>query len=263
MLKCGEMVIHLLLILYSGIIGMFFGSFLLVVVERSSRGEAWWTGRSHCNTCKRTLSARELIPIVSYLWQKGRCRSCKTSLSCKYPIVELVTGLLTALTFWILGFTLGTLILWCVLMLSLANFLSDLFYMELPDEFSIPSIILAYLYATIFIQRSFLNTLLGMGIGGIFFLIQYLLTRGKGIGSGDIRLGVLMGALLGWPMSIISIMFAYIAGSIISLSLLGLKRLTMKSALPLGVFLIPSMVISLFFYPQILNFISELLYLEL
>ena len=131
--------------------------------------------------------------------------------------------------------------------------------MELPDEFSIPAIILSLIYAYFFRHLSLNSIGIGVLIGALFFIAQYVLTKGKGIGTGDIRLGIIMGALLGWPVVVFSLMIAYVGGSVISIGLLAAKKMSMTSALPLGVFLIPALAFTLVYEPEVLAFVNRML----
>jgi prepilin signal peptidase PulO-like enzyme (type II secretory pathway) len=124
--------------------------------------------------------------------------------------------------------------------------------MELYEIFMIPGIILSIIYSLVYKDISTQNLMIGIAFGFGFFALQYILTKGKGIGSGDLRLGLIMGALLGWPLVLASIMIAYISGSIISLIFLAIGKLNTKSAIPLGVFLIPALVITFLFKTEIL-----------
>jgi prepilin signal peptidase PulO-like enzyme (type II secretory pathway) len=257
------MIVTWLYLFYATVFGVFFGSFLLVVVERAHDDLSWWSGRSMCPDCKKRLTWKELIPVVSFLVQKGACKGCKKKIPALYPLVELLSGLITFFVFYHFGFSLATVILWIIAELLLGSFLSDLLYMELPDEFSIPAIVLSLIYAYCFKHLSLSSIGIGVLIGAMFFMLQYVLTRGKGIGTGDIRLGIIMGALLGFPVVIFSLMIAYVGGSVVSLLLLATKKMTMKSALPLGVFLIPALVFTFVYEAEVIQFVNKLLYLNL
>ncbi len=252
-----------LILTYLTVFGVFFGSFLNVVVDRTHASESWWTGRSICPDCRKILSWKELIPIFSFLVQRGKCKSCGKKISYQYPLVEIATGLITFLIFSHFGLNWEAVLIWFLGMLLLGNFLSDLFYMELPDEFSIPSIVIALLHSIFFQHLSFSSILYGILFGSVFFIAQYVITKGKGIGSGDIRIGIIMGALLGWPLVLFSIMSAYIGGSLISILLLATKKLNMKSALPLGVFLIPALVVTFVYEPSAIALINRFFMLNI
>lgn len=233
----------LLILPYSILFGLAFGSFLNVIIYRTHNDEEWWRGRSKCPVCHKELTWRELIPVFSFLFQKGKCKHCNTKISWQYPIVELASAFLVTFIFYKFGLNLQSIIWALIGELLLASFVSDLLYMELPDIFTLPAIILSAAYQLISNDQSFNSLLFGVGFGFLFFAAQYVFTKGQGIGSGDIRLGVLIGMLLGWPLTAISIMISYVGGSIVSIFLLATKKMTMKSALPLGVFLIPGLMV--------------------
>ncbi len=252
-----------LLVFYSFVLGALFGSFLNVIVIRTHDDESWWSGRSHCPHSNHTLTWYELIPIVSYAIQGGKCRSCHTHISWQYPIVEVVTGSLFVLAYLSFGLSLRMVLADGILWLLWGSFLSDLKYMELYEILTIPAIVLSALYQFLYGGGTFLTNIAGIAFGGLFFFLQYFFTKGKGLGDGDIRLGLQMGALLGWPLVLVSIMLAYVGGSIISLILMGLKRISRKSMVPLGVFLIPATVVVFFNSSSIMRYLEYSGYLSI
>jgi leader peptidase (prepilin peptidase)/N-methyltransferase len=247
---------EILKIIYGFLLGAALGSFILVVATRSHKEENWWSGRSKCDDCGKTLKWYELIPIFSFIFQRGRCKSCRAKLSILYPAVELFTGIITSYLIYRFNISFQFLLV-LLIFISLINlFISDLLYMELSDLFMFTAIIFAMLYQFLYGAFSFTAIL----FGGLFFGVQYLLTQGKGLGEGDIILGLIMGLLLGWPLTIVSVMIAYISGSVISLLLIGLRKLNRKSMVPLGVFLIPSLMICFLFSSQIISFMESNFY---
>lgn len=235
------------------IYGVVFGSFLNVVIIRIHEEIPWWKGRSKCPICKKNLTPRELIPLLSFIFQKGKCLKCKAKISLQYPLIELAAGLLLVFAFYTFSNLWEFALIGSLSLLLLGLFISDLKYMELPDTLSFSAIILALLYQYIAKTNSLESILAGISIGIGFFVLQYLLTMGKGIGTGDIRLGALMGALLGWPLLVFSILIAYISGSLISIILLVLKKANRKTAIPLGIFLIPALLITFIFKEQFIE----------
>lgn len=229
--------------------GLIMGSFLNVLILRIHANEAWWKGRSRCPKCNKELTVKELIPVISFIVQKGRCRSCGEKISYQYILVEIASGLLAFITVWIFGFSSFSFVLFLTLWLLLGNFVSDLLFMELPEIFNIGLFILGVIYQYFWGNLDFISIMSGIAFGFIFFGLQFLLTKGKGIGEGDIRLGVIIGLFLGWPYVIYSIFSSYILATIILLPFLILRKISMKSAVPLGVFLIPVLVFALLF-PQ-------------
>ncbi|MEK9178345.1 MAG: prepilin peptidase [Patescibacteria group bacterium] len=248
-----------------GVLGLFFGSFLTVLIDRIPRNESIF-GRSYCEVCKSVLSWRDLIPIVSFASLLARCRYCKAPLSYYYPIVELTTGLIFALTFLFVWGSFGTNLLALVFYLIISSsliviFFSDLRYGMIPDKILFPVFILTIFYTLLFHTRIFyLNLLSSIGIF-LFLLIIYLLTRGKGMGMGDVKFGALMGFLLGFPQSIVSVYLAFLTGGIsaIILVLWRKKRFGRRDTIPFGPFLVLGTFLSLFFGQEIIAYSARLL----
>ena len=242
----------------AGIFGLFFGSFLSMLIPRLHTGEKGiFFGRSHCPHCKTDLKAHDLIPLVSYLWLKGHCRQCKEKISFWYPVTELTT----ALTFGLLFFYVQswTLFTWYALhfLVLLFIFFYDLRYKEIHDGVMLPSIVFAFI-ASVAIGNP-LSSLLGAAVAVSFFGLQYLLSRGRWIGSGDLRIGAFMGLLLAWPMTLTALLASYIIGSLVSLLLLASKNATPKTAVPLGPFLLLGTMLTFFFGDFLVDFYLKLL----
>ncbi|MFA6305863.1 MAG: prepilin peptidase [Candidatus Gracilibacteria bacterium] len=250
------------------ILGTIFGSFLSVIIYRTkSEKKGIFFGRSICPFCKKKLKFRYLIPILSWLFLRGKCGYCGKKIGIHYLALEIITGLIFLVTFLTFNFVkikfgqffidyemLKLFIFYTIEFLFLtAIFFYDLKYKEIPDRFSITAIVLAIA------GNLMMNTVspLNMAIGGIsiflFFALQFLLSNGKWIGGGDIRLGLLMGLLLGWEKGLIALIIAYIVGAILSLVLMGMKKLDRKSQIPFGPFLVTGTLVAFFFGQQILD----------
>ncbi|MEK9159135.1 MAG: prepilin peptidase [Patescibacteria group bacterium] len=238
--------------------GLLVGSFLSMLLPRLHFGEKGiFAGRSHCANCKKTLRARDLIPLLSYLWLRGKCHACKDRISFWYPVTELVSALLFAALY--LQVQNWELFAWLAphFFVLLFIFFYDLRYQEIHDLILLPAIAYAF-FANIWIG-DVQSGLLGAAVGTTFFALQYLLSRGKWIGSGDLRIGAFMGFLLAWPMTLLAIMMSYIIGSIVSVYLLATKAATGKTAIPLGPFLVLGTVLAFFFGDPILDLYLSLL----
>lgn len=242
-----------MMVLISGVVGAILGSFLNALIPRLHFEEGGLlTGRSRCSECKKTLYARDLIPVLSFLFLKGKCRHCKVKLSLWYPLTEIVS----ALAFVALVVHMGE---WSWPMLHngfaffilLFIFFYDLRYKEIHDLVLIPATIIMLLCGILFGDP--VQTLIGAGIGFLFFAIQYWISRGQWIGSGDSRIGAFLGAFLGWPWILVGIVISYIFGSVIALILLATGQADRKTALPLGPFLVLGTLIVFFFQDPILN----------
>ena len=237
----------LLINIIVGFFGLMIGSFLNMLTIRLANEESLRTQRSYCPHCRHTLAAKDLIPVLSFLSLRGRCRYCRAPISWQYPLVELATALLFVLVF--MKFT-PTLIInesWGLSTLSfirdfiftaglIALFVLDWRWYIVPDEVSIPLIIFAFA-ANIFLGMPLISLLWGMAIGGGLYFLLWSVARGRWVGSGDIRLGLLLGAMLGAKGTLTALFAAYIIGGIVAAILLatGLKKFGSK--LPMGTFL--------------------------
>ena len=234
-------------LLFAGsmVLGLIMGSFLSMLIPRLHNDEKGiFFGRSHCSRCKHILKWYELIPLFSYLIQGGKCRSCKKSIGVVYPLTELSTaitfGVLFAYTMYWPEFIVYA-ILFSILIFI---FVYDLRYQEIHDAVMLPGIFLAFAFS--FLVGDPMSSLIGAGIGIAFFGIQWLISRGRWIGSGDIRIGAFMGFMLGWELMILALIFGYIIGSVVGIGLLLSKKADRKSSLPLGPFLVLGTVVAFF-----------------
>jgi len=220
--------------------GAIVGSFLNVCIHRLPRGKSIVWPASACPACGRELSWFENIPLVSYTVLRGRCRSCRAPISARYPVVELATALLFAACAWAYGPTL--LFVSRVLFGSalIVLFAIDLEHHLLPNVVTLPGIIVGFVFS-LFLPPGWLDSLIGLvvGGGGLFLIAEgyYRLRHEEGLGMGDVKMLAMIGAFLGWKLTIVTLMMASFAGSIIGLLLIATRRGDMKYALPFGTFL--------------------------
>ena len=261
------------------VLGLAIGSFINVLSLRYDPDKFLLNtkvmgGRSFCPHCRNKLNWFELVPLLSFIWLRGRCRTCKTKLSFQYPIVELASGLIFVLvplitpptTHYSLLATFYVAVFATLLLISLIDIRLKL----IPDEanifialLGIPIIFLiktnfsltdgSFLgsYAGIFGFREsiWLNHGLALLFGAVFFLILILITRGRGMGMGDLKLAAALGLVFGWPDIILITALSFILGSIFSLPSLITRKKGMKSFLPFGPFLaLASLVVYFFGY---------------
>lgn len=231
------------------VIGLIFGSFLSMLIPRIYKKEnGIFFGRSHCPFCKKILHPRDLIPIASYLINRAKCRFCKKKISAIYPIIEFTTGIIFLLIY--VKFPYPQSLIYFPLSLALIfTFFYDLKYLEISDIILLPSI----LFALILGPEDIKSKLIGIAIGTGFFLIQILISKGKWVGAGDIRIGALIGAILGWQMTLIALILSYITGSIISIGLLMTKKKKIDQQIALGPFLVTGTFLTIFLGEKILN----------
>ena len=242
------------------IIGTAFGSFLSVVVYRLHSGEKGIVrGRSQCPACKTKLKWFHLIPIFSWLYLRGRCNDCGKKISSHYFVMELVTGLLFAFSYLQWGQDLQLLAFYLIeICFMLAIFFYDLMYKEIPDRLSLPAIVIAIVGVLALQILNWQEVLAGGLLVGGFFLAQFVLSKGRWIGGGDIRLGALIGVLLGWKMGLAALAIAYITGGLISIFLLLKVKITKNSEIAFGPFLVTGALVVLFFGEEIINWYLNL-----
>ncbi|MBD3329929.1 hypothetical protein GF354_00185 [Candidatus Peregrinibacteria bacterium] len=264
------------------ILGTAVGSFLSVVLYRiRNRKKGIFLSRSICPHCDKTLKWIHLVPILSYVFLKGKCAFCNKRISIRYFLLELITGLTFLAVFLQWNFVdevysivdpdiTNYLVNWATfeyfifyLILSvflIAIFFYDILYKEIPDRLSIPAIAIAIAGGLTVGTPEPLDMLIGgCAIFG-FFGLQYALSKGKWIGGGDLRMGALIGVILGLYKSLGALAIAYIGGTILLLPLIILKKIHKKSEVPFGPFLVIATFIMLFFGDEIISWYLSFLY---
>ena len=249
------------------LLGLFIGSFLNVLADRLSRGEAVIKGRSHCEKCKKTLKWLDLIPLLSFLFLKGKCRYCRVRLSLFYPITELTTGILFAGVFLFLGganinlITIINIIYYLFILSSLiVIFFADLKYGIIPDKIIFSAVFIAIAYSFFNHQSLIINHFLS-GLGALlFFLSLFLVTKGRGMGFGDVKFAFLMGLILGFPNIITGLYIAFLTGAIVGIILiLWRRKKAFGTAIPFGPFLVLGTLGALFWGEIILQKVLSVL----
>lgn len=231
--------------------GITIGSFLNVLADRLARNESVVKGRSHCESCKKTLGLLDLIPVFSFLFLRGKCRYCKAKLSWYYPVVEITTGILFVYTFWWLqpnSMFINSLYYFFVVSSLIVIFFADIKYGVIPDKIIFPAIIITFFYQ-LYTTYYMLPTTLLSAIGAfVFFFLIFFLTRGRGMGFGDVKFAFLIGLVLGFPNIIVAFYIAFLTGAFISLILIaGGKKKLRGSTIPFGPFMVFGMFVALYF----------------
>ncbi len=244
-----------LLYIPAALLGLVVGSFLNVVIYRLPRRQSIVRPRSSCTTCGRIIAWYENVPLLSYLFLKGRCSGCGAPISIRYPLVELFGGVLAALVLWRYGPSLHALFAFSFLMALLAVTVIDWKHRIIPDEISISFILIG-------ISWSFFNPALSpwessigalVGGGGLYAvgLFYRILRRTEGMGGGDVKLMAMIGAFLGVKLVLPVIVIASFAGSVYGLLFMRGER-GGKAAVAFGAFLAPAAAICLFWGTAIL-----------
>jgi len=273
-LTCSYLIVFLL--------GLIIGSFLNCLIyrleisssrpnalERSSRStRSFLIGRSFCPHCKHILSWQDLIPIFSFLILKGKCRYCQQKISWQYPLVELATAILFVLAFQLTAnseqLTVSGIINFCYLLIVicflLVIFVYDLKHYLILNKIIYPAILVSgiwYLVSGIFFhfynKYEILNIIYGAFGAAGFFLIIFLISKGRWLGFGDIPLVFFMGLFLGFPNILIALFLATFLGAIIGLGLVILGKKKLSSEIPFGPFLVTGTFLALFLGQKIID----------
>lgn len=266
------------------LLGLVIGSFLNVCIFRIPLGKSVSRPRSHCPKCGTMVSWYDNIPVLSYLFLRGKCRSCRTAISLRYPTIEALTGLVAVLCYWRYGFGPE----WAVFFAFSASMITlsfiDLDHRILPDGITLNGIWLGTLaawylglYSPILARLaawagysspnmtvlSIASSLAGIAVGGgLLWLVgeAYFRLRGiEGMGFGDVKMMAAVGALLGAPLALLTIMLGSIAGSIVGVVFIKLSGKDSQYELPFGTFLGFAAILSALFGSSLIDWYLQLL----
>jgi leader peptidase (prepilin peptidase)/N-methyltransferase len=222
-----------------GVLGLLVGSFLNVCIYRLPRRQTVLWGRSHCPHCGRQIRAWENVPLVSWLWLRGRCAGCRAPISMQYPIVELATGLLFAGTAWLVGPTLLLVprLLFGAAMIVL--FTVDLNDRMLPNIITLPGIIVGLAFSLVG-PPGIRDALIGavacsLTLWGVGEAVSRALGK-DALGFGDVKMVAMIGACLGWKLTLVALFMASFLGSLIGIALVVITK-NRDYLIPLGSFL--------------------------
>jgi leader peptidase (prepilin peptidase)/N-methyltransferase len=240
-----------MLTLISILFGAIVGSFLNVCILRLPKEESIITPGSHCPHCKSPVKFYDNIPLVSYLVLRGKCRHCHGPISIQYPLIEGVTAFASFLLFVKFGPSLSYLFYFSFVSALIVITAIDLYHQVIPDVISLPGIGIGLLGSLIIPYLTFLDSLIGIGVGGgslflVATLYQWLFKR-DGRGGGDVKLLAMIGGFLGWKAVILTILLSSFIGSITGIFVMVMKGKDFKTAIPFGPFLSLGAVISLFY----------------
>lgn len=223
------------------ILGACLGSFANVVIYRLPAGESVVSPGSRCPQCQNPIRWFDNVPVLAWIWLRGRCRKCETAIPFRYPLVEFLTGFLFVSVFLVVGWK-WVLLEYLVLVFGLVvvTFI-DLDLMILPDSFTLPGIGLGLLGGLLNPERTFLDSFFGVLLGGGFLWaianLYYALRKQEGLGGGDIKLLAWMGAILGWKAVLFIIFAASMVGSIVGIVAALRTKGGMQTAIPFGPYL--------------------------
>ena len=232
------------------LVGCCFGSFYNVLIHRLPAQESIVRPGSHCPRCSHPISFYDNIPIISYAILRGKCRYCGERISLRYPLVEGLTGALALLLFLRCGLT-PQFFIDCILvsLLIIITFI-DLDTYTIPDALSVPGIVAGFALSFLALRFSWLDSLIGISVGGgSFYLIavgfEYFRHK-EGLGGGDIKLLAMIGAFLGWPGVVLTVLAASLIGTVVGVVVMWRSRKGLDTRIPFGPFLACGAVLYLF-----------------
>jgi len=232
--------------------GLAIGSFLNVVIVRVPEGRSLWHPRSACPGCSAQLAWHDNIPVLSFLWLRGRCRRCGMRISPRYPIVEGVTAAALAAVYLAFGPT-GDFMVAAVLLATLVVVTAiDLKHQLIPDVITLPGIVVGLAANLAIGHVSWLDSVIGIVMGGGLFLVIILVSRG-GMGGGDMKLGAMLGAFLGWKALLFALFAAIVLGGVVAIAVLVSGLRGRKDPIPFGPFLAAGGAMALFWGERIID----------
>ncbi len=245
------------------LMGLCIGSFLNVCIYRLPESKSIVHPRSMCPNCDTLIPFYDNIPLFSYLWLKGQCRRCKVKISMRYPMVELLGGLVALGTYLRFGLTIETLIYYVFIAALLVVTFIDLDHRIIPDVITLPGIPICFAASFALPAITYKDALLGILVGGgSLFLVAWvytLLTKKEGMGGGDIKLLAMMGAIVGWQGVLFTIFVASLVGTLAGFAVMLQSRKGMKLAVPFGPFLSIGSITYIFFGTELVTWYLNLL----
>lgn len=242
--------------------GLTVGSFLNVCIYRIPSGKSILFPSSFCPKCKKKILSRDNIPLLSYILLKGRCRNCKTKISVRYPLVELLSALLFFSIFLKSGFSWESLAYVFLGSSLIVIFFIDLEHRIIPDVITLPGIGVGLAFSFLVPEMNVVNSLIGLLVGGgLFFLFAMLgeaIFKKESLGGGDIKLAGMLGAFLGWEKILLVFFLSAILGSIIGIIFMFFsEEVRKKKIIPFGPFLAIATFLGIFWGEKLIRFYLE------
>jgi len=239
------------------ILGLIVGSFSNVCIYRIPRNESIIYPASHCPKCRSKIKPVDNIPLLSFILLKGRCRNCKSKISIQYPIVEFLTGLIYLIIYLIYGLSIQSLIYIILSSVLIIIAFIDLNEQIVPDIISLPGIVIGFITSFFVPYISFINSALGVFVGGGIILIIGLagsvIFKKEAMGGGDVKLAAMIGAFLGWRYIIISLFLGFFLGALAGIFLILSKIKSREDVVPFGPFIALGSIITLLWGERIIS----------
>ena len=212
---------------------------------------------SSCPNCETRIRFYDNIPVISYLILKGKCRKCGAKIPFSYPLVEFVTPLAFLLLYFYFSLSLYFFAACLFTSALIVLFVIDILHQLLPDEITLPSIVLALIYSGFRKDLSLTDALIGAVAGAGFLLFiygaYYLLRKKEGLGMGDVTMMLMIGAFLGWRLTFLTLILASFCGAIVGVILIFFRRKDLQFALPFGSFLAPAAYFALLWGEKVIQ----------
>ncbi len=246
----------------SAIFGLCMGSFLNVCIYRIPAQKSIVFPGSACPNCGSAIRFYDNIPLLSYFSLGGKCRQCQTPISFRYPLIELLTGAFSLGLYLKFGLSIETLVYFLFICVLIVITFIDIDHRIIPDRMTLPGILVFFIAAFAIPSLSWIDSLLGVVIGGgslfIVAVVYHLLTHKEGMGGGDIKLLAMIGALVGWKGVFFTIFVSSAVGTLAGLIIMIITRQNLKLAVPFGPFLSIGAATYIFFGPQLLSLYFQL-----
>jgi leader peptidase (prepilin peptidase)/N-methyltransferase len=245
--------------IFAFIFGAAIGSFLNVCIYRIPAETSIVKPDSRCPSCGHPIRFYDNIPILSFLILRARCRDCGAKISWRYPLIELITGLMAMLLFDKFGLSLVFLAFFIFTAVLIVIAFIDLDHQIIPDILSLPGIPVFFLAAVFIVKLPWLEALIGLLVGGGVLLaiafVYELITKREGMGGGDIKLLAMIGGFLGWKSLIFVLLFSSLAGAVVGIAAMIIHKQDTKYAIPFGPFLSAAAVAWIFWGDAFMRFL--------
>ncbi|MCK4789516.1 MAG: prepilin peptidase [Desulfobacteraceae bacterium] len=239
------------------------GSFLNVCIHRLPRSLSLIHPRSMCPGCGARIAFYDNIPVLSYLWLRGRCRHCQAAISSRYPVVELAAGLFAVAIFIRYGLAWEAFCLYVLVAALLVITFIDIDHQIIPDVITYPGIAIGFFSSLVTGHITYKDSLMGIFLGGGILLLvasaYYYLTKKEGMGGGDVKLLAMIGAFLGWKGAVFTIFVGSAVGTVLGIAVALRTQGGRKTVVPFGPFLSLGALLYLFHGPEIVDWYMALM----
>lgn len=244
------------------VFGTVVGSFLNVCIARIPAGKSVVYPPSACPQCGARIRPWDNVPLLSFLWLRGRCRDCGTPISWRYPLVEVLTGALFATNLWMFGLTPWAAVACAFTAALVVISFIDLDHQIIPDVISLPGVVVGLVLAVPGWGPSLVERILGMLLGGgllwaVAVLYEWARNR-EGMGGGDIKLLAMIGAFLGWRGVLVTLLVGSLLGASVGGLRIALRRAEAGVPIPFGPFLAVGAIVALYWGDQLISWYIDL-----